>query len=59
MRTGTPRPQIKTGLEHHRGFPDGMADCGFDARRNGVHRFYLVQVCGGILSLATVRDKRP
>src|SRR5215470_16808532 len=46
-RAGATRGQVKTGLEQLRGFHGVMADYTFDAKRNGVHRFYLVRIRGG------------
>jgi branched-chain amino acid transport system substrate-binding protein len=58
-RGGTTRAQVKTGLEQLRGFHGVMADYTFDAKRNGVHRFYLVRIRGGKPLLEAVLDERP
>jgi branched-chain amino acid transport system substrate-binding protein len=58
-RAGITRSQIKTGLEHLKGFRGVMADYTFDERRNGVHRFYVVRIRGGKPSLEAVLDERP
>jgi hypothetical protein len=58
-RTGLTRAQVKAGPEQLRGFRGMMADYTFDAKRDGVHRFYVVRIRGGTPSLDTVLDERP
>jgi branched-chain amino acid transport system substrate-binding protein len=60
MRTsGTTREQIKAGLEQLRAFRGVMGDYTFDARRNGLHRFYVARIIAGQPRLEAVLDEVP
>jgi branched-chain amino acid transport system substrate-binding protein len=54
---GATREGVKLGLERLHGFPGVMADYTFDAKRNGVHRFYVVKITGGKPTLAAVLEE--
>jgi branched-chain amino acid transport system substrate-binding protein len=60
MRTsGTSREQIRAGLEQLRAFRGMMGDYTFDARRNGLHRFYVAKIIAGQPRLEVVLDEVP
>lgn len=56
---GSSREGVKTGLEQIEDFQGVMADYTFDEKRNGVHRFYVVEIKGGKPTLATLLEEKP
>jgi branched-chain amino acid transport system substrate-binding protein len=56
-RGGPSREGVRVGLEQVKAFRGAMADYTFDAKRNGVHRFYVVKNTGGKPTLVTILEE--
>jgi branched-chain amino acid transport system substrate-binding protein len=58
-RGGASREGVRVGLERLTAFRGVMADYTFDARQNGVHRFYLVRIVEGKPTLVRILEGKP
>ena len=56
-RGGANREGLRLGLEQLKAFRGVMADYTFDAKRNGVHRFYVVRITEGKPTLVTILEE--
>jgi len=56
-RGGANREGVKLGLEQLKAFRGVMADYTFDAKRNGVHRFYVARITEGKPTLVTILEE--
>ncbi|MGH8704016.1 MAG: ABC transporter substrate-binding protein [Burkholderiales bacterium] len=56
---GTTRTQIKAGLEKLREFRGVMGNYTFDAKHDGLHRFYVARIRSGQPTLEAVLDATP
>jgi branched-chain amino acid transport system substrate-binding protein len=56
-RGGVSREGVRLGLEQLKAFRGVMADYTFDAKRNGVHRFYVAEITAGKPTLVTILEE--
>jgi len=57
-KNGPTREKIKAGLEQLKDFKGVLADYTFDEKKNGVHRFLVVEIKGGKPALVTVLEEK-